>query len=281
MFGQDAGLRSVFFLAAYTFAPVLGCLVTAQLGILLMLGIVLFLRFESDRPFLAGAALILAFSKPHILSLFWLALLFWVVGRKKWQVAAGFSAALLTVTAVAVALDPAVFRHYREMLHTASIGSEFIPALAGVLRLIFFRKAYWTQFVPIIMGAIWCVWYYSAKRSEWAWRHHGTMAMVVSVLTTPYGWFSDEVVLLPAILQTVSCVYAHQSRTIVKTSVAVMFAGLNGLLVLMVAFKVPLASGMYCWSGLLWFIFTIFGRGRKRMFTSPRVGEKQKIPFYS
>jgi hypothetical protein len=277
MFGHDAGLRSIFVLAGYTFAPVLGCLVAAQLGILLLLGIVLFLRFESDRSFLAGAALILTFSKPHILSLFWLAFLFWVLGRKKWRVAAGFSAALLTATAVAVGLDPAVFRHYREMLHTASIGCEFIPALAGVLRLIFFRRAYWTQFVPMIIGAIWCVWYYFANRSNWAWRHHGAMVMVASVLTTPYGWFTDEVVLLPAILHAALCAYSHPKRTIVKISVAVMFACLNGLLLLMVAFKVPLASGMYCWSSLLWFIFTVYGYSRKKVQPVSTVGEKQKI----
>src|SRR6185369_12881191 len=109
-----------------------------------------------------------------------------------------------------------------------------------------------------IIGAIWCVWYYWTNRSKWAWRHHGTMVMVASVLTTPYGWFTDEVVLLPAILQTALCAYAHQNRTIVKTGVGLMCAGLNALLLLMVAVKVPLASGMYCWSSLLWFIFIAY-----------------------
>ena len=279
MFGQDAGLRSIFLLAGYMFAPVLGCLVAAQVGILLLLGMVLFLRFESDRPFLAGAALILTFSKPHILSLFWLALLFWVVGRKKWRVAAGMSAALLLATAVAVAFDPAVFGHYREMLDTASIGSEFIPALAGVLRLIFFRRAFWTQFVPMIIGAIWCVWYYFANRSQWSWRRHGAMVMVVSVLTTPYGWFTDEVVLLPVILPTALCVYARRDWTIVKSSIAVMFAGLNGLLALMVAFKVPLTSGMYCWSSLVWLIFTVYGHSRREVLPVPGAVEKRKILY--
>ena len=157
MFGGDAGLRPVFWMVGYTFAPVLACLIAGQLGILLLLGVVLFLLFEADRPFVARAALILPFAKPHLLPLFWLVLLFWVVTRRRWAVMGGFSTALFAAILLALAFDPAVFRHYGEMLRTASIGSEFIPALAGVLRLIFFRRTFWVQFIPTALGLIWSV----------------------------------------------------------------------------------------------------------------------------
>ena len=139
MYGGDTGTRNFFLVAGYTFAPVPACLVAGQMGILLLLGVVLFLRFEADRPFLAGAALILPFAKPHLLSLFWLILVFWAVARKRFAVAGGLATAFLVATAISLTLDHNIFQDYRQMLYQASIGNEFIPALSGVLRLLFFH----------------------------------------------------------------------------------------------------------------------------------------------
>src|SRR5258708_10873401 len=58
-----------FLLAGYLFAPVVACLVAAQMGIVLFLGIALFLLLEEDHPFLAGAAVLIPFAKPHIFTL--------------------------------------------------------------------------------------------------------------------------------------------------------------------------------------------------------------------
>jgi hypothetical protein len=72
MFQKSDELRSVFLFVGYLFAPVLACLEAAQIGFVLLIGIVLFLYFEKERPFQAGAALVLPFAKPHLL-FFWLA----------------------------------------------------------------------------------------------------------------------------------------------------------------------------------------------------------------
>ena len=57
MFGKGENTRSVF-LFAVPFAPVLACLEAAQIGFVLLIGIVAFMVFETEQPFLAGAALI-------------------------------------------------------------------------------------------------------------------------------------------------------------------------------------------------------------------------------
>ncbi len=258
VFGRDAVFRPTFWMVGYTFAPVLACLVAGQLGILLLLGMVLFLVFEQDRPFVAGAALILPFAKPHLLPLFWLVLLLWVVAGKRWAVAGGFSTALAAATFLALAFDPAVFRHYGEMLRTASIGSEFIPALAGVLRLLLFPTEFRVQFVPSALGSIWAVWYYLANRFEWDWRQHGATLMIASLLITPYAWFTDEVVVLPVILQV--AVRFHAERATLWMPAPILFAFLNGLLLVFIALKVPMASGRYFWSSLLWLFVYTYGR---------------------
>jgi hypothetical protein len=252
---------NAFLLVGYLFAPVPACLVAGQMGMVLLLGVVLFLWLEAERPFLAGAALILPFAKPHLLALFWIGLLVWVVARKKYAMAAGFLSAFAAVTLLALAFDPGVFLHYRQMLAQATVGNLFIPAVSGVIRLVFFRRMFWAQFVPMAVAMVWAAWFGYTNRAHWSWRDHGLAVLVVSVLTTPYSWLTDEVVLLPAILQGV--VYVYQSRPAITWQTRLvlgLFAGLNGLLLLILIFKIPFSTGIYFWSSLVWFAWYFYAR---------------------
>lgn len=246
--------RDIFAVAGYLFAPVPACLVSGQMGLMLLLGVILFLWLESRKPLLAGAALILPFAKPHLLSVFWLVLTLWIALRGKQKIALGFTLAFAAATAIALAFDPAVFQQYSEMLRTASIGREFIPALSGVVRLIFFRRHFWVQFVPLAIGVVWSLWFFRKHYSIWNWHQHGPALLVVSVLVSPYSWLADESVLLPAILQGLAFVYEARVGMKLRTRLTlVMFALLNVLLLLILRSKIPFTTGIYFWSSLVWF----------------------------
>jgi len=245
--------QNMLTVVAYTFAPVPACLVSGQMGLVLMIGVILFLWLHSERPFLAGVVLILPFAKPHLLISFWLVLLIWIVAKHCHKIALGFATAFSVATLLAVVFDPGVFGHYRDMLQQAAIGREFIPALSGVLRLLFFRRFFWAQFVPMALGVIWSLWYLRRKWATWEWRQHGPALLIVSVLTTPYEWLTDETALLPAILQALVLIYASRQWLKASTKVILLvFALLDSLLLLILRFKIPFSTGIYFWSSLLW-----------------------------
>jgi glycosyl transferase family 87 len=253
MYGEEGRPPTVFVVAAYLFAPVPACLVAGQMGIVLLLGIVLFLFLQERYPVIAGAVLLVPFAKPHLFSLLWPILAVWIVTRKKWSVVGGFAVALSCAIAVGLAFDPGIFSQYGEMVRQASIQHEFIPALSGVVRLIFFRKFFWVQFVPMAAALIWSSWYYWRKRRVWDWRAHGPALLVVSVLTAPYAWMTDEAVLLPAILQAVCWIYRGKQRLTLKSQLVIfVFASLNALLLLILRAKIPFSTGIYFWSSLVW-----------------------------
>jgi glycosyl transferase family 87 len=261
IFGKTQQSRSLCVVIGYTFAPVLGCLLAAQIGLLLLVGIVLFLLWEEKRPFLAGAALLLPFAKPHLLVFFWLALLIWVMARKKIAVAGGFLVAVASATGIALLIDHAAFQHYFRFLHTAAIENEFIPTVSGVLRLLLFRPYFRLQFVPMAFGLIWSVWYCVKHRTNWDWRDHGLAVMVVSILTTPYGWLTDEVVLMPAMVFAAVAILGGKKKIRVTTRIALgIFAVLNWILLVLLALHIPLQLGFYFWSSLLWFAWYLYGR---------------------
>jgi hypothetical protein len=167
------------------------------------------------------------------------------------------------VTILALIFDPAAFQHYREFLRTAAIEGEFIPTVSGVLRLLFFRPYFRVQFIPTLLGFAWSVWYCWKNRTKWSWRDHGLTVMVVSILTTPYGWLTDEVVLLPAMLFVAMSIFGGVGKLTVTTKLAVaVFGLLNWLMLLLIASHIPLQTGIYFWSSLLWFGWYFFGRHR-------------------
>ncbi len=267
MYGDGPSPPNVFLLAGYLFAPVVACLVAGQMGMLLLLGIALFLLLEKTHPFVAGAALILPLAKPHIFTLVWLILLIWIITRKRWFLLGGMATAFLLANAIALAFDPAIFRHYREMLQQQAIQHEFIPALSGMIRGIFFRRFFWVQFVPTGLGLLWSVWHYRKNRRAWNWRGHGPALLVVAVLTTPYSWMTDEVVLLPAILQGV--LWLNRKKLKMRSQLVILlFVCLDMLLLLIVRAQVPPATGIYFWSSLVWFAWYWYARSLAR-YSSP------------
>lgn len=252
-YGQKSRPPTAFLFAGYLFAPIAACLVAGQLGIILLLGILLFIQLQERHPVLAGAVLLVPFAKPHVTSLLWPILLLWVVKRKKWSMAAGFLSAFAIANGLAWLLDPAIFAQYREMVRSAAIQYEFIPALSGVVRLIFFRQHFWVQFLPMGLGFAWSAWYYAAHRHTWNWREHGPALLVVSVLVTPYAWLTDEAILLPAILQSVMWVYRRRETLRLRSQLTItLFCCFNALLLLLLRAKIPFATGIYFWSSLLW-----------------------------
>jgi len=257
--------RSAFQVIAYTFAPVLACLYSGQMGLLMLFGFVVFLRFHAERPFLAGAALLLPLAKPHVSSFFWIAFILWVIPKNRKAIAAGCVSALTVATLIGIAVDATAFRDYSSALKSESIGRLFIPALSGVLRLLFFRTAFWVQFVPMLLGLVWFSRFWAVNRSRWNWCDHGLTTLVVSILVTPYAWMSDEVILLPAMLHAAAFFYKTNFVSRWTTWIVVgIFFSLNALLLGLLIAKVPFATGVYFWSSLVWFAWYVYGRRQLR-----------------
>jgi hypothetical protein len=130
--------------------------------------------------------------------------------------------------------------------------------------MLFFRRYFWAQFVPLGAATVWCAWYYAANRRGWDWRRDAGSLTVVSLLATPYGWLTDESILLPAMLQ--AAVWMHASKrgtTVASRAVPIVLAVLNGLLLLLIGFQVAMRTGLYFWSSAVWALWYGYGRARR------------------
>lgn len=243
-------------LLSYVFAPVLACMMAGQLGIFLLLGVVLFLFFYRTQPALAGAALLLCALKPHLFLPFGVALAAWVVAHKAYRVLAGAAAALLASSALSWLCDPHAWAEYAHMMRsTAELQQDFIPTVSMILRMAIDRNAAWLQFVPAALGCAWALWYFCTRRARWDWMQQGMLVLLVSELCAPHAWFTDEVMVLPAIL-------AGIYRTDQEGRSLLPFGLVAGVALLEVMAQAPLTSIDYIWTApawLAWYLYTSRG----------------------
>lgn len=188
-------------LLGYFFAPALICLIAGQTTLFALLGLVLFLRLHRTWPFLAGASLWLCALKPHLFLAFGVVLLTWIVVTKSYRLLLGAATALAASCAATYLIDPLAWTQYGQMVQTSNFKIDFIPCLSFLLRYWINRQAIWLQYILPAAGSIWALAYFWSRRKIWDWLTHGSLLMLVSVLTAPYFWLFDQVLVLPALLE--------------------------------------------------------------------------------
>lgn len=242
------------------FVPVEAVLAVGQVGPFLILGIAGFMHFERRRwDGCAGVSLYLLALKPHLVFLFWPALCIWAFKERRWRIPLGLSAALLVSSAVAIAVDPAVFSQYFHYWKEAGLTGELTPTIAGLLRLIFGIDRHWLALVPVAAALIWLFFHCRNTQLGWVWASEIPLLMAISMTATPYGWLFDQIVLLPAILQALSWVKGSAGAT--RMHWVTVYLLVNGITLALILLGRP--GFWYCWTAPAWlFIFLAIRTGR-------------------
>lgn len=237
---------------AFLFAPAVAAFRMGQSSPFLLLGFSLFLYFHRRRPFLAGVSLLFMAIKPHLFLVFWVILLIDSIYRRRFFVLAGFASALAVATAFAIYFDTHIWQQYSAMVWGSELDHEFFPTISTLFRLLIDVRATWLLFVPSTVAIAWGLWYFARNRHAWDWKIQGMLLMLVTVMVSPYGWVSDEIVLLPALTFAVT----FPQRRMYSLQIIVMI-NMMALLILMVGH--PRAnSSAYLWTPLAWLAWFLY-----------------------
>lgn len=248
-------------LLGYVFAPAVACLMAGQFGIFLLFGVVLFLRFHESRPLLAGAALLFCALKPHLFLPFAVALLVWMVSRRAYRILAGFSAALLASCALSFCFDAHAWSQYSQMMRAGGALHEAVPVLSVYFRLLVDRNAVWLQFLPEAAACVFALWYFWTRRGRWNWLDQGLVLLLVSAVCTPFGWFTDEAMLLPAVLAGAFRA-SNSSRSLLPLGL------IGGVALAEIFANVQLTTPYYLWTTpawLAWYLYATWNSGSQMM----------------
>jgi hypothetical protein len=232
-------------LLSYVFAPVLACVMAGQVGILLLLGVTLFLYFHASKPYLAGAGLLLCSIKPHLFVPFGIVLLVWSLSKREYRILAGACAAVAASCALSFFVDRQAWSQYLQHIRTAGIQDEFVPTMSIVFRLLVDRNAVWLQSVPQAIACVWAIWYFWSRRESWSWMEQGLLVLLVSEACAPYAWFTDEVMLLPAILAAIYLT-DRAGRSLLS------YGMIAGIALVEILTQVQITSAFYLWTAPAW-----------------------------
>jgi hypothetical protein len=244
-------------LLGYCFAPLMFCLMAGQVGIILLLGVTLFLFWHRTRPFLGGACMVLCAIKPHLFVPFGIVLVIWTVSARAYRLLGGVAAAVGASCVVAWWLDPHAWSQYAAMMRIAGISGEIVPTLSEMFRHAVNGDWVWLQFVPEVAGCVWAVWYFVTRRQRWDWMQHGLLVLLVSVLCSPYALFTDEAMLLPAVL-----IAAYRAQAAGRSLVPFGLAA--GIAIFEVFLNVQITSVYYLWTVPAWLVWYLYATRAER-----------------
>lgn len=236
-------------LVGYIFPPVVECITVGQVGILLLLGFTGFLYFHKSRPVVAGLFLGLCGLKPHLFVPVAAVLVLWCVTRRDYGILFGLSAVLAGCLLLTHVVDSSAWSQYLQMMKAENLQNEPIPTISLLFRAAINLHATWLQFVPMLAGTLWAIWYF--LRSDWNWQGPGLLLLTVSVMVAPYAWLTDEAVVLPAVLHGVYRL-AENRRSLTPFLVIMLPA-----LVIVLAGK-AIGSWWYVWTSQAWFGFYLY-----------------------
>ena len=237
LFGRPRNSR---YLLGLSFAPALVCMVFGQTSMLVLPGLVLFLRWHQTRPFLAGISLWLCALKPHLFLPFGVVLMAWIVVSKAYKLAAGTMAAIAASCAITYQMAPHAWTQYAQMAHASGIENEQVPCLSSLLRHWLSPQSTWLQYLPAAIGCIWALAYFWPRRHTWDWLKNGSYLLLVSLLVAPYSWIFDHGMVLPALLRS-----AYQTRS---RNLLIALAFLSALIEIALFYSLSYPPAMYLWT---------------------------------
>ncbi len=204
IYGGPVNRYWIAWLTCFSVVPTYLTLYVKQIDPLVLLGIVGFLYFnERKRCWLAGAALTLIAIKPHLVFLFWAAVIAWLIDRKHWQVLLGGTMAGALAIAIPLMFVPGILGDYVNLYSTTGAPKPrdwATPTLSTALDLYFEREFVWIRLIPTCVALIWFAFYWRKHRARWNWTEQTPLLLLVSQATTVFAWVWDQIVLLPALI---------------------------------------------------------------------------------
>ena len=219
LYGGPKEHYRISWVLAFSFLPTPMALSARQMVPLLLLGLTGFLFFEKKKAWIcAGASLAITLVKPHVAYLVWIAAFLWVIYQRRFEIILGSAIVILTICLVPLIWNAGIYSQY---FHTWSILGplDFTyanrqPTTGRFLEYLFDVKSATIQFLPTALGVMWILIEWGRNSREWTWADKMPLLLLVSACTVPYGSLADQIVLLPALMQSAINLQRNNSRAI-------------------------------------------------------------------
>jgi hypothetical protein len=195
-------------LVCVSFVPMIYFLKYGQMLPVILFGLVTFLYFEKQKMWrMCGLVVVLIAFKPHIIYLFWIALIFWICQQRHWSILVCGVFAFSVILLVPVLFNSSVLSQYfSSMADNSYYLSWHTPTIGTYLRFIFGEDKYWLHYFPTIIGMIWFSFYWLHYYKNWEWDEQYPLIIFVSLMTSIYLWPHDYLLMIVGVIQSVAVI---------------------------------------------------------------------------
>lgn len=255
---------------AFAFSPTLIALIMGQVNTLVLCGIATFLYLASkERYFTAGASLVLTLVKPHLVYITLpLVLLAAVVKKTYWHILAGLGAAAAGLLAVVFFLRPAFVVDYGRTVMGSRLVEWATPTLGGILAETLGWN--WAKLMGVVVLPLVVAWWWRRRQQVEIETLVG-ISLVISVVTAPFGWGYDVVVLLVPIIQMIVWVLEGRFPRLQAGALVALLLLVDGLSFYQRAVKTN--EVYYFWLPLAIALLYLWAQTRLNAYRRVQVGE--------
>ena len=190
-------------LVAFCFSPTFSVLSKGQVTLWVVLGITGFILFTQGMlsSWWAGAGLVLIMLKPQLFYLLWPALGLWVIFQRRWKLVISGAIVWLSATILLHLVNPQLWRQYINAALAYPYDQWATPTIGSYLRYYWWGlDNFWIQYLPACFALTWTIVHVIKHRHHWVWHEQLPALLLVSLLSSPYAWTYDQVLILPAII---------------------------------------------------------------------------------
>ncbi|MCP4425457.1 MAG: DUF2029 domain-containing protein [Chloroflexi bacterium] len=236
------------FAVAFLFMPTLATILVGQITALVLFGLAGFLFFEcnerpfDERPFAAGLALSLTTIKPHLVYITLPLIVIEMLRRKQWRFVVGLVAFPALGTIITFVLRPSFLSEYFSTVTGSSLLQRTVPTIGYVLGKLFNWPGFLLMGIVILpLAVIWLL----RRKPPVDLFDLTAVTLLISIMTAPYGWSFDIIVLLVPILRLLVWMVEGQLNRLHVLGITAMFIIVNALIIYIRKF--PLEDDIFFW----------------------------------
>jgi len=240
-----------------TFFPFYTSFYFGQLSPLLLFGLVLSLVcFDRGNRgvmnnFLGGICLSVTFLKPHLLYLLYIYIFITSIREKEWKTLAGMMSGIIVLIVFPVLYNPKIISYF---LHTIKSPPVFwkTPTLGSLLQGIDPSHGIILRFLPSILAGSLLVLTLFLNKSNSSNTTKIYYLLPLSLVTAPYGWIYDQMLLAPVIY----FIFSRFQKTIYRWNSRQLWVGIVLILANIIGILIPGKLGQHVF---VWYPIVILG----------------------
>jgi hypothetical protein len=178
----------------------------------------------------------------------------------------GLFITIIVLTVVSVVVDPQIIKQYVNLLLTSPPQNISNMSIHVLITKITGQESAAFQYILLSIGILASLFYWWRHSEGWDWLYDGFVILFISLITSPYVWLHDLVLLIPPLIAC-TLIVAKWDPTVTRKMIIAGYIVLD-IAMFLVTYYDPNRQYLYSWLFILLFSGYLLIRRRRNPDTA-------------